>query len=125
MFALYLLFLPLPKGIPERLSNAVEKVRDLIIHLIKNPQRSFAGLGLDIIIQIGFVWMNMILVRAVGIDLPLTVWFMAWPLAKLFAMVPISMGGLGVREVALAVLLGRFGVPFTASVGVGLLWESR
>jgi len=29
-----------------------------------------------------------------------------------------------VREAALAVLLSRFGVPGSAAVGVGLLWET-
>ena len=56
--------------------------------------------------------------------LPLHVWFLTWPLAKISAMLPISMGGIGVREVALAVLLGRFGIPFSSAVGLGLLWES-
>jgi len=38
-----------------------------------------------------------------------------------FLDVPISMGGLGVREATLALLLGRFGIPFSGSVGRGLI----
>ena len=33
------------------------------------------------------------------------VWLLAWPLAKLIALAPVSLGGIGVREVALATLL--------------------
>ena len=51
-------------------------------------------------------------------------WFIAWPLAKLSAMLPVSLGGLGVREAALALILARYGISFSHSVGLGLLWES-
>ena len=39
-------------------------------------------------------------------------------------MIPVSLGGLGVREMALAAFLDRFGVPLSQSVGLGLLWET-
>jgi hypothetical protein len=51
-------------------------------------------------------------------------WFLIWPLAKLSALLPISLGGIGVREVALAVLLGRVAIPAIDSVALGLLWNS-
>lgn len=61
---------------------------------------------------------------AIGIVLPLVLWFLVWPLAKLSALLPVSLGGIGVREVALAVLLGRLAIPMTDAVALGLLWNS-
>src|SRR5438477_2562998 len=46
-----------------------------------------------------------------GLVLPLKVWLFAWPLAKLAALLPLTQGGIGVREAALVALL----VPFGAS----------
>ena len=61
--------------------------------------------------------------QAVGIDLPFGAWLLCWPLAKLLALLPISLGGLGVREAALAALLGSFGVGAALAVGQSLLWQ--
>ncbi len=83
-----------------------------------------AGLGLAVGIQGGFVLLNAFIGASVGLFAPLGVWFLAWPLAKLAALLPISLGGLGVREVALAGLLQPFGVPAALAVAQSLLWET-
>ena len=75
-------------------------------------------------IQTVFVLLNAQLGAAVGIHVSLSVWFFAWPLAKLVALLPISLGGLAVREASLAVLLLGFGVPPARSVVCSLLWQS-
>ena len=47
-----------------------------------------------------------------------------WPLAKLLALVPLTLGGLGIREAGLVALLAPFGAPATLAVATGLAWES-
>ena len=49
---------------------------------------------------------------------------MAWPLAKITALLPVSLGGLGVREAALAVFLAPFAVTGTLAVAEALVWQS-
>ncbi len=39
-------------------------------------------------------------------------------------MLPVGFGGIGVREVALAALLGQVGIPPAVTVGYGLAWET-
>jgi uncharacterized protein (TIRG00374 family) len=121
---LLFLIIPLPKFVPKRLRELIVRFRQALRHLIQNPQRALAGLGMALLIQGTFVVLNAFLGSVVGIRLPLAVWFLAWPLAKLSATLPVSIGGLGVREVALSVFLGRFGVSMTSSVGLGLLWQT-
>jgi uncharacterized membrane protein YbhN (UPF0104 family) len=58
-----------------------------------------------------------------GLVLPLKVWFFAWPLAKLAALLPLTQGGIGVREAALVALLVPFGAPGSLVLVAGLLWE--
>jgi uncharacterized membrane protein YbhN (UPF0104 family) len=102
----------------------ITRVRDIIKHLALRPWRALAALGMALLIQGMFVLLNAFLGATVGIHLPLVIWFIAWPLAKLSATLPISMGGLGVREAALAVFLGRFGTSVSSAVGLGLLWQT-
>jgi uncharacterized membrane protein YbhN (UPF0104 family) len=92
--------------------------------LWRRPSVALAGLTCSLTIQGSFVLLNAWLGRSLGIDVPLAVWFLVWPLAKITAFLPISLGGLAVREGTLAGLLLPFGVPAALSVVCSLLWQS-
>ncbi len=109
---------PLPaRGLVLRLADALQA-------LGKKPFLLAATLALSIAIQGLFVWLAMQLGRAVGLDLPPGAWFFAWPLAKLLAVLPISLGGLGLREASLAALLTPFGADAALVVTAGLTWQA-
>ncbi len=55
--------------------------------------------------------------------LPLRIWLFAWPLAKLAAVLPLTQGGIGVREAALVALLAPFGAAAPLVLAAGLVWE--
>lgn len=57
-----------------------------------------------------------------GVDQPLSLWFSVVPLVALFMVLPISIGGFGVRENAMTLLLSEQGVPGEKAVAVALLW---
>ena len=118
------LYVPLPKNLPQKLAGPIQQLRQLIRSLGQNPTPALIALVISLGVQSGFVLLNALLGSFCGIDLPLAVWLFAWPVAKLAAMLPISLGGLGVREVALAALLSRFDIPAASAVGVGLVWET-
>ncbi len=87
-----------------------------------------ASLALAVAISLGvqasFVLTNVWLAREVGVTTGLAAWFVAWPLSKLIAVLPISLGGLGVREAALVSLLGPYGADGEAVLASGLLWQA-
>jgi uncharacterized protein (TIRG00374 family) len=58
-----------------------------------------------------------------GLALPVKLWLFAWPLAKLAALLPLTQGGIGVREAALVALLVPFGASGPLVLAAGLLWE--
>ena len=62
--------------------------------------------------------------QACGLHLAFREWLFAWPLAKMSAAIPITQGGIGVREAALAALLLPFGAPAALTVAAGLAWEA-
>jgi uncharacterized membrane protein YbhN (UPF0104 family) len=81
-------------------------------------------LGISAGVQSLFVLTNVWLARQAGVEASLAAWFVAWPLSKLIAVLPISLGGLGVREAALVSLLAPYGADGTAVLASGLLWQA-
>jgi uncharacterized membrane protein YbhN (UPF0104 family) len=79
---------------------------------------------LGISAQLAFITLNIALAEACGLHLAFRVWLFAWPLAKLSAALPITQGGIGVREAALAALLLPFGASAALSVAAGIAWEA-
>ena len=51
-------------------------------------------------------------------------WLFAWPLAKIVAVLPVSLNGLGLREATLAVFLTPFGADPSVIVAAGLMWQA-
>lgn len=78
-----------------------------------------AGLGLQSVLIV----LNWQLGRLIGIDIPFYVWLFVWPLAKLAGLLPLTQGGIGVREAAQAALFAPFGVPALRAVATGLVFE--
>lgn len=92
--------------------------------IARSPGRVVAALAISAGIQSAFILVNVSLGRAVGMRAPVSAWFMAWPLAKLAAVLPVSAAGLGVREAAFVVLMRPFGDPPASAMATGLLWQA-
>ena len=90
-----------------------------------SKQRRALALGwlLGTCIQIAFLMLTAQLAIYCGLMLPLRAWLFAWPLAKLAAVLPLTQGGIGVREAALVALLTPFGAPGHLVLAAGLVWE--
>ncbi len=107
-----------------RARRRIARARVALRVVARRSNLAGVGLSIAVCVQGAFVLLNAFLGAAVGLWVPLQVWFLTWPLAKLAALVPISLGGLGVREVALAGLLQPFGVPAVLAVAQSLIWET-
>lgn len=107
-----------------RLRRRIVKFRLALRALTRSPLSVAAGAAAALLFQLSFILLGSTLGRACGIDVPFRVWLFAWPLAKLAALVPITQGGIGVREAALAGLLAPFAVPAARAVAAGLIWQS-
>jgi uncharacterized membrane protein YbhN (UPF0104 family) len=69
------------------------------------------------------VILNVWLGSMVGLTAPFQVWLFVWPLAKIAATLPLTQGGIGIREAALAALFAPFGVPAVLAVAVSLVFQ--
>ncbi len=105
-------------------SGIVEKITSVMTEFRRMPGRLLFCFGLSISVQAVFVGLNVALGAASAVDAQAAHWFFAWPLAKLVAIVPISISGLGVREASLATMLTPFGADAAKVVAVGLVWQT-
>jgi uncharacterized membrane protein YbhN (UPF0104 family) len=109
---------------PQRWRRRVGKTLAAIRRLSRRPRVWLFSQSLSLVIQGGFVLLNAAIGSGLGIEVPLAVWFIVWPLAKIAGLLPISLGGLAVREATLAALLVPFGVLATNGVATSLLWQT-
>lgn len=121
----------LPLILRRRLSRWPARYRRLIARslialrrLRRSPGIALRAFLISLLVQSGFVLLNAWIGRAIGIEVPLAVWFLTWPLAKVAALAPISLGGIGVRDATMAALLAPFGVPVALSLVASLIWQS-
>jgi glycosyltransferase 2 family protein len=115
----------LPAGrFPFRIRRKLARLRQAAHGMRRRPHLVIASLAGGVAVQSSFVMLTAVLANACGLHLRLRVWFFAWPLAKIAALLPLSQGGLGVREAALAALLVPFGAPAALAVAVGLVWQT-
>jgi uncharacterized membrane protein YbhN (UPF0104 family) len=117
---LTLLLLAFPRG---KLAT-VDRLRDAVRALRVRPGTALGGFALCLGLQSGFVLLNAWIGSAMGLPLDTAAWFLVVPLAKIAAMVPVSLGGIGVREVAISALMAPLGIARELAVAQSLVWQS-
>lgn len=108
-------------GLPAR--GLALRLADAFAGLGQRPGLLAFALVLSMAIQAVLIWLSIRLATPMGVAVPVAAWFFAWPLSKIIATLPISLGGLGVRESSLAALLLPFGAAAPAVVAAGLAWQ--
>jgi len=99
------------------------RLRHALRAVSQRPHILIFGWVLGVSIQFSFLVLTALLAISCGLVLPLRVWLFAWPLAKLAAVLPLTQGGIGVREAALVALLAPFGAAGPVALAAGLVWE--
>ena len=103
-------------GLPRKAAAAVGALAG------RRPALALA-LAASLAIQAAIVGLAVMLATGVGVEAPLAVWLFAWPIAKILAVAPISLGGIGVREASLAGLMAPFGADPAGVVAASLIWQ--
>src|ERR1700693_1425015 len=114
---------PLLRGRSIRIRRRIAHLRHAMRAVSRHPWRLVLGWLLGTSVQGTYVMLTALLGITCGLRLPLRVWLFAWPLAKIAAVMPITQGGIGVREAALVLLLAPFGAPAAQVLATGIVWE--
>ncbi len=107
-----------------RIGRLAQKFVAVAADLSRQPERLLLCLVISMAVQCLFVLINIALARAAHVDAPVAAWFFAWTVAKIIAIAPISLGGLGIREASMASLLKPFGADPAGVIATGLIWQS-
>lgn len=84
----------------------------------------FAGFGLSLAFHIALIGLNVFLAAAIGLVLPLSVFGWLVPSLNIAAMLPLGIGGLGVREAgAVAFLNGALPASAMPAAGTIIAWS--
>jgi len=121
--ALLILRRPLLRGRSIRFRRRLAQIRHAVRSVSRQPHRLVFGWLLGTSVQATYILLTALVGTSCGLVLPLRVWLFAWPLAKMAAVMPITQGGIGVREAALVLLLAPFGAPAARVLATGIVWE--
>jgi uncharacterized protein (TIRG00374 family) len=107
-----------------RFRRRLARLRHALRSVSKRRRVLVLGWLLGTGIQTCFLLLTVQVAEYCGLKLPLGVWLFAWPLAKVAAVLPLTQGGIGLREAALVALLAPFGAPGPLVLAAGLVWEA-
>ena len=112
------------RAFPGRVGRLVPSVGGAIRELAAEPGRLATCLALSMLVQTLFICINIAFANAAQVHASAAAWVFAWASAKIIAIAPISLGGLGVREGSTAILLQPFGADPARVIAVGLIWQT-
>jgi uncharacterized membrane protein YbhN (UPF0104 family) len=119
-----LLFALPARKFPLKLRRIMVKLRRGVLSMYRRPGRMIFCFVVGMILQLSLVSINYYLAEVTGFHLAFGLWLFAFPLAKLSSLLPVTQGGIGVREVALVSLLAPFGAPPVETAAVGLTFQA-
>jgi uncharacterized membrane protein YbhN (UPF0104 family) len=93
-----------------------------VARLHHQPRRGASVLGAALAYQASVVAAVWCAVHALGVSIPDGAVVAFIPAVAMAQVLPVSLGGLGIREGLLVLLLHPLGVPAGKAIGVGLLW---
>lgn len=106
----------------ENWTRFIGAVHESVLTIRGHPHRSFELLGAAVIYQITTVLVVWCAVNTMNVKLPFTAILAFAPVVAMAQVLPLSLGGLGVREGMLVLLLATFDVSTGRAIGVGLCW---
>lgn len=111
------------RRLPWKVRRRAATVRKAIRALDRRRRNMIFALLLGMLLQFLLTLMNAALGDAIGINISFVVWLFVWPLGKVAAVLPVTQGGIGVREAAIVALFQPFGVGAPEAMAVGLVFE--
>lgn len=90
--------------------------------LARSPRALASAVALGFVVQGIYILLWVVLARSVALPVPDRLLVLGVPVVSFFAMLPVTLNGLGVREGAWLLLLTGSGIPHDQVVGFSLLY---
>jgi glycosyltransferase 2 family protein len=112
------------RKLPSRARRLMAKLRRGVRSMYRRPAKMILAFLLGMGLQTSQVAINFWLGEATGLHISPKLWLFAWPLAKISALLPVTQGGIGVRDAALIGLLAPFGIAPVRAAAVSLTFQA-
>jgi len=114
--------LPIIGYLAARMPARIAAITATIAPYLDRPLALVPAVGLSVALQLSLAISQWILARGLGLDAPLGLFVLCVPIANVFASLPVTFNGLGVRETAYLMLFGMAGMLKQDAIALGLLW---
>lgn len=112
----------IPKNFKEKAMVGFEKTFNAINLLKSNPKLLLKSIFLGVISWLGAIVTIYLLALALNIDIPLYAFFVILPIISLADILPISVGGLGSRDLIMIYLLSLFFIAYENAIALSIMY---
>jgi glycosyltransferase 2 family protein len=113
---------PLLARLATNLGGRLGRLVEPLLVYLRHPAALVPAIILSLALQASLALCQYLLARGLGLETPLATFMLCVPIANVFASLPITLNGLGVREAAYLVLFGYAGLTKPDTIALGLLW---
>ncbi len=113
---------PLVARMIHLMPRALRRAGGIVALYLHQPGALIPAIALSIVLQITLAAGQYLLAVGLGITVPLSLFILCVPIANVFASLPLTLNGLGIRESAYLVLFGMAGMRKEDAIALGLLW---
>jgi uncharacterized membrane protein YbhN (UPF0104 family) len=116
------LLAPLVARLIPLMPRPIRRAGGMVAPYLHHPTTLIVPIALSIVLQILLAASQYLLALGLGMSVPLTLFILCVPIANVFASLPLTLNGLGLRESAYLVLFGMAGMHKEDAIALGLLW---
>jgi uncharacterized membrane protein YbhN (UPF0104 family) len=113
---------PLIARLIHLMPRPIRRAGNIIAPYLHHPTTLLAPIALSIALQITLAFAQYLVAAGLGLGTPLSLFILCVPIANVFASLPLTLNGLGLRESAYLVLFGMAGMGKNDAIALGLLW---
>ncbi|MGA7871932.1 MAG: lysylphosphatidylglycerol synthase transmembrane domain-containing protein [Candidatus Binatus sp.] len=113
---------PLAARLIHLMPRPIRRAGGIVAPYLHHPAPLIVPIALSVVLQIGLAVSQYILAAGLGLTVPLSLFILCVPIANVFASLPLTLNGLGIRESAYLVLFGMAGMRKEYAIALGLLW---
>jgi uncharacterized membrane protein YbhN (UPF0104 family) len=113
---------PLVARLIHLMPRPIRRAGGIIAPYLHHPTTLLAPIALSVALQLVLALGQYLLAAGLGLDARLSLFILCVPIANVFASLPLTLNGLGLRESAYLVLFGMAGMGKDDAIALGLLW---
>lgn len=113
---------PLLARLIHLMPRPIRRAGGIVAPYLHHPTALLVPIALSVALQITLAVAQYLVAAGLGLGAPLSLFILCVPIANVFASLPLTLNGLGLRESAYLVLFGMAGMGRDDAIALGLLW---